>query len=100
MNNEILEMLKKMDSRLDKIESRLDTLEANVKYIKVGQDEHSKLLEAIINRSDVHSAEIKKLNTKVDKISESIESLRSDLDFVEQVTGKNLFDIEKLKTIK
>ena len=109
MNNEekILQMLGDLqtditDMKTDIKQLKTDSrqMQADIDLIKIGQTEHTQLLNAIIHRADIQRAEIDKLNIETAKISGSIQNLRSDMNLVEEISGKNLVDIARLKAIK
>ncbi len=107
MDEKILELLQKMDTRLNKIESDINDLktgqvnmEHNIKDLKVGQVEMQKDITEIktdvkINRNTL-DAVIKHTSTLVGDTAD----IKDDLNNIEIVTSKNWNDIAKLKAIK
>jgi len=86
MENEILELLKKIDNKLD-----------NHKQIL---DEHTQILRALEHKSEVHKAEIDKANYAIARVEGEVKGIREDLTTVEMITSKNWNDILKLKAVK
>ena len=103
--NEILQAINKiqvdMNSRFDEVNARLD--------------EQHLLINALINRTDIHSAKIDSLTVEMAKLSgsvkatvndmsKSIEDVKSKLglivDVVTDIADDNLLNIARLKTIK
>ena len=74
MDNEILDLLKTINNKLD---------------------EHTQIL-----RSLEHAREIDKVNYTVAKIEGEVKGIREDLTAVEMITSKNWNDISKLKAVK
>jgi predicted nucleic acid-binding Zn-ribbon protein len=83
MDKQILDLLKKMDSRLAKIE--------------INQEEHGQILRALDERTQVLSADMENTKHEVSEIKGEIVGLRKDLNLVELATANNWADIVKLK---
>ncbi|WP_297430055.1 hypothetical protein [Clostridium sp.] len=108
MDNEILEILKsmqsdikKMDSKIDKNTIMLEDLKTKVETIAEVQKSHMQQNER------QHTEVIEPLGIKVDvielavkDISKDVKTIREDLTSVELITAKNYSDIVKLKAVK
>ncbi|WP_071064164.1 hypothetical protein [Andreesenia angusta] len=79
MDKQILELLQKMDSRLE---------------------EHSQILRALDERTELISAEVENLKHEVAETKGEVKSLRKDLNAVELITANNWSDIVRLKALK
>lgn len=79
MENDILELLKIMNSKLD---------------------EHTQILDALKHASEIPKAEIDKVNDLIARVESEIKEIREDLSAVELITSKNWNDIVKLKAVK
>lgn len=79
MDKQILELLQKMDSRLE---------------------EHGQILRALDERTKVISAEVENLKHEVAETKGEVKSLRKDLNAVELITANNWSDIVRLKALK
>ena len=97
MDNEMLEILKrleaKMDEGLDRIETKIDKLETKL-------DEHTLILRALEHSAQVNKAEHDKMFNDIAKIQGDVAGIRKDLAQVEIVTANNWADIAKLKAVK
>lgn len=93
MENEILELLKSIDNKLDK---HTQILEKHTQTL----DEHTQILRALEHASEVHKAEIDKANYSIARVEGEVKGIREDLTAVEMITSKNWNDISKLKAIK
>ena len=79
MDNEILELLKTINNKLD---------------------EHTQILRSLEHVSEIHKAEIDKVNYTVARVEGEVRGIREDLTAVELITSKNWNDISKLKAVK
>ncbi|MBU3102333.1 MULTISPECIES: hypothetical protein [Clostridium] len=79
MDNEILDLLKIMNNKLD---------------------EHTQILRALEHASEIHKAEIDKINHTVARVEGEVKGIREDITAVEMITSKNWNDISKLKAVK
>ena len=79
MDNEILELLKTINNKLD---------------------EHTQILRSLEHASEIHKAEIDKVNYTVAGVEGEVRGIREDLTAVELITSKNWNDISKLKAVK
>lgn len=86
MENEILELLKDINSKLDGHTQILN--------------EHTQILRALEHSSEVHKAEIDKANYVIANVEGNVKGIREDLTAVEMITSKNWNDISKLKAVK
>jgi len=84
--NEILELLKNMNSKLDE-------------HTKI-LGEHTLILRALEHSSEVHKAEMDKLNHSISRVEGEVKGIREDLTAVELITSKNWNEITKLKAVK
>lgn len=114
MDKEILDLLKKMDSkfdkmdsrfdkiesRLDKMDSRLDKMDSRFDKIEVTLGEHGEFLKALIHNSEVNKAEHDKMSNDIAHIKGDVEAIKTDFAIVEKVTIKNWNDISELKAIR
>ena len=79
MDNEILDLLKIINNKLD---------------------EHTQVLRALEYASEIHKAEIDKVNHTVARVEGEVKGIREDITAVEMITSKNRNDISKLKAVK
>ena len=79
MDNEILEILKSMNNKLD---------------------EHTQILRALEHSSEIHKVEIDKVNYSVARVEGEVRGIRKDITAVEMIESKNWNDISKLKAVK
>lgn len=100
MDERILELLQKMDTRFDRIENRLDSMdgrfdgiENQLSDLKEGQEEIKKKLDLTYNQ-------VARNMEGITKVGEKIDTLKNDMNFVEMATSKNWNEIAKLKSIK
>lgn len=93
MDKQIMELLQRMDSRMERIEGE-------VKGIRTTQEEHGQILRALDERTQVLSAKAENTEHELAEIKGEITGLRSDLNLVELATAKNWTEIVKLKSVK
>ena len=86
MDNEILRILKSMQS--------------DIKEIKVKQEETYQIVKALEHSAQVNKAEQDKISNNIAHIKGDVEAIRKDVSTVEIVTANNYADIAKLKAIK
>jgi hypothetical protein len=79
VDNEILELLKTINAKLD---------------------EHTQTLRSLEYASEIHKAEIDRVNYTVARVEGEVNGIREDLTAVEMITSKNWNDISKLKAGK
>lgn len=79
MDKEILEILKRLETKID---------------------ENTQILRALEHSAEVNKAEHDKMSNDIAHIKGDIEGIRKDINFVEEATAKNWGDIAKLKAIK
>ncbi len=79
MDNEVLELLKTINNKLD---------------------EHTQILRALEHVSEIHKADIDKVNHAIARVEGEVKGIREDLTAVEMITSKNWNDISKLKAVK
>ncbi|BCZ49035.1 hypothetical protein psyc5s11_51020 [Clostridium gelidum] len=108
MDKEILEILKrletKMDKGLDRLETKIDKglgrLETKINVLGTKLDEHTLILRALEHSSEVNKAEHDKMSNDIAKIQGDVTGIRKDLSQVELVTANNWADIVKLKAVE
>lgn len=93
MENEILEILKRMEGRFDKFEGRFDCLESKV-------DENTQILRVLEHAAEVNKAEHDKMANDIAHIKGEVEAIKKDVSTVEIVTANNYADLAKLKAVK
>ena len=93
MENEILKILKNMQSDIKEIKD-------DVKELKVQVKENAQILKALEHSSEVNKAEHDKIINNLAHVQGDIEGLRIDLTTMEIVTSKNWNDIARLKAIR
>lgn len=86
MEDQVLELLKSINSKLDEHTQILN--------------EHTQILRALEHASEVHKAELDKTNYSMARIEGEVKGIREDLSAVEIITSKNWNDITKLKSAK
>ncbi|WP_288477471.1 hypothetical protein [uncultured Clostridium sp.] len=91
MEKEILELLKKIDTKIDKIENE-------VKDIKTQVNENTHILKALEHLAEVNKAEHDNLIHQISSISGNVETIKEDICNVEVITASNWKDIAKLKS--
>jgi septal ring factor EnvC (AmiA/AmiB activator) len=79
MDKEILEILKRLESKID---------------------EHTQILRALEHSSEINKAEHDKMSNDIVHIKGDVEALRKDISTVEIVTANNYAEIAKLKAVK
>lgn len=79
MDNEILEILKRLETKID---------------------EHTQILRALEHSSEVNKAEHDKMSNDIAKIQGDITGIKKDLSQVEIVTANNWAYIAKLKAVQ
>lgn len=79
MDKEILEILKRLESKVD---------------------ENTQILRALEHSSEVNKAEHDKMSNDIAHIKGDVESIKKDLLQVELVTSNNWSEITKLKAVK
>lgn len=104
MDNEILDLLKTLNNKLDRLDDKVKTidnkLDDQVKTINDKLDEHTLILRALEHSSEVHKAEMDNLSHAVARVEGEVKGIREDLNAVEMITSKNWNDISKLKAVK
>lgn len=86
MDEEILEILKLIQSDINSMKSTLD--------------EHTQLLRDLEHKTDVISAEVENVKHDIAEVHGEVKAMRKDLSQVEIVTANNWADIAKLKAVK
>ena len=115
MDKEILEILQrletkmdsglqrletKMDSGLQRLETKIDSLETKVCILETKMNENTLILRALEHSAQVNKAEHDKMSNDIAKIQGDVAGIRKDLSQVELVTANNWADIVKLKAVK
>ena len=93
MNNEVLDILKRLESKIVNLDTKFDRLETKV-------DEHTQILRALEHSAEVNKAEHDKMANDIAKIQGDVTGIRKDLSQVELVTANNWADIVRLKSVK
>lgn len=100
MDKQILELLQKMDSRME-------SLEVEVKGIRSTLEEHGQILRALDERTQVLSAEAESTKYSMAEVKGELSAIKGDvldikdaLNSVEVVTARNWSEIVKLKSVK
>lgn len=100
MDKEILEILKRLEFKVDTIETKVDTIEAKVDKLEIKLDEHTQILRALEHSAEVNKAEHDKISNDIAKIQGDVAGIKKDLSQVEMVTANNWADIARLKAVK
>jgi len=104
MDKEILEILKRLESKIDQglsgLGTKMDSLETKVDNLETKLDEHTLILRALEHSAQVNKAEHDKMSNDIAKIQGDVAGIRKDLSQVELVTANNWADIVKLKAVK
>ncbi len=101
LDNEILELLKKMDSKIDKNTLLLEDLTTKVKTIAEVQKSHMEQNEKAHNEISKPLAEkIDVVELAVKDTSKDMKELKEKFDKVEKVTIQNTYDVAYLKSVK
>lgn len=79
MDKEILEALKRIESKVD---------------------ENTQILRALEHSAEVNKAEHDKMDNDISHIKGDVEAIKKDLSTVEIVTANNYADIAKIKAVK
>ena len=97
MDKEILELLKKMDTRLENLEYEVKATYAEQSILIKIVEENTRILRALEHKAEVNKAEHDKVANDIAHIKGNVEGIRKDLGFVEIATTKNLNDIANIK---
>lgn len=100
MENEILEILKRMEGRFDKFEGRFDKFEGRFDCLESKVDENTQILRALEHAAEVNKAEHDKMANDIAHIKGEVEAIKKDVSTVEIVTANNYADLAKLKAVK
>ena len=100
MDNEIIEILKRLENKFDTLDSKFDTLDSKVNNLETKLDEHTLILRALEHSAEVNKAEHDKMSNDIAKIQGDVAGIRKDLSQVELVTANNWADIVKLKAVQ
>ena len=93
MDKEILEILKRIETKVDNLEIKVDNLEAKA-------DEHTLILRALEHSTQANKAEHDKMFNDIAKIQGDVIGIKKGLSQVELVTANNWADIVNLKAVK
>ncbi len=106
MDDKILELLQRMNSKMDnltdkvdRLEIKVDSLELKVDSIDVQQKENTQILRALESAKDVHFAKLDKIENEVAHLSGEVKNIRVNLNAVEGITAKNWNDIIDMKKL-
>ena len=116
------EELKPINNRLDNIDEELKEIKSDVIKINSKADKNTILLENLNtkmqtiaevqnNHLEANERQFERvlqaqsntnslLTSSLQSVSDDVKNIGSDLNYVEQITGKNITDIAKLKSIK
>ncbi|MBC8059242.1 MAG: hypothetical protein H7Y18_01080 [Clostridiaceae bacterium] len=93
MDKEILEILKRLETKIDGIEAKIDGIETQ-------QQEDHVILRALEHKAEVNKSEHDNMASNINHIMGDVEALRKDISTVEIVTSSNYADIARLKAVK
>ena len=104
MDKEILEILKRLETKMDqglgRLETKVDKLETKVDKLETKLDDHTLILRALEHSAQVNKADHDKMSNDIAKIQGDVAGIRKDLSQVELVTANNWADIVKLKAVR
>lgn len=86
MEKEILEILKRLETKVDGLEQ--------------GQKEIYGIVKALEHSSEVNKAEVDKISNDIAHIKGDVVAIKKDVTNVEVITASNWADIAKLKAVK
>jgi outer membrane murein-binding lipoprotein Lpp len=89
MEKEILEILKRLENKIDGLENRFDKLENKVDALEQGQKENYQILRGLEERTVTISAEQHKMSNDMIHMQGDIEAIKKNLLNVESITAKN-----------
>lgn len=75
-------------------------LKEDVKYIKVQQEEQSRILRILEDKAVTNKADHDVMSNSIIKLSGKVESMRKDLAALEVVSARNMENIAELKLVK
>ena len=93
MDKEMLEILKRLETKVDGIETKVDGIETKVSGIE------NKLNGVVEQTADLLEFRIE-TSKKINQIKDDVEAIKKDLCFVEEATAKNWRDIANLRAVK
>ncbi len=82
MDKEILEILKRLETKVDGLETKID------EHTQI-LGEHTQILRALEHSAQVNKAEHDKMSNDIAKIQGDVTGIRKDLSKVELVTANN-----------
>lgn len=85
---------------LQQIQNDIKELKSDVSKLKVGQEEINKDISAIKEQTVILTEFKNDTSAKLNIIHNEIKDVKQDIYHIEQITGKNLSDIAKLKSVK
>ena len=98
MDKEMLEILKRLETKMDQGLDRLETkIDQGLNRLETKLDEHTLILRALEHSAQVNKAEHDKMSNDIAKIQGDVAGIKKDLSQVEMVTANNWADIAKLK---
>ena len=100
MDKEILEVLRRLESKFDGLEIKFNGLENKFDGLESKFDENTQILRALEHSSEVNKAEHDKMANDITHIKGEVEALRKDISTVEIVTANNYADLAKLKAVR
>ncbi len=97
MSNDLLqEILNKVNA----IEQKVDSTNTVIKSMESQLEEQGLVLRALEHKIDIIKANQEVIKYDVADIKGEVVSVRTDINAVEYVTGKNMSDIARLKSVK
>lgn len=83
MNNEVLDILKRLESKVDTglktLESKIVNLDEKFDRLETKVDEHTQILRALEHSAEVNKAEHDKMANDIAKIQGDVTGIRKDL---------------------
>lgn len=97
MSNDLLQQIL---SELKEIKESQIEMQTTQKSMQSQLEEHGLILRALEHKTDVVKANQEVIRYDVAEIKGEVVSVRTDINAVEYVTGKNMSDIARLKSVK
>ena len=93
MDNELLEILKRLDNKFDNLENKFDKLENRFDKLEEGQQRIEKKLDSVHDQT----ADLTEFRTET---KDGLEAIKKDINKLTNVTKTNCFEIADLKAVK
>ena len=90
--------MNKLDERMNKLDTRMDRIENDIKVLKTQAHENTHILKSLEHSSQVHKALLDQLDFRTVNIEGQIKNITNEIHDIEFMTGKNISDIALLKT--